>query len=82
MLAVQNRTLETLEHGVRYLRNCVVHDPTDLGTPQGDIYVYQVGKLRGELAAWNRPEDVKVRVAHLLSLNSNAAPPSCTTCPR
>ena len=71
---MQNRTLATLEHGVQYLRNCVVQDPTDFGTPQGDVYVYQVGNLRGELAAWNRPEDVKVCVAHLLSLSCIAAP--------
>jgi hypothetical protein len=51
---------------VSYLRNCVIQDPTDFGSPQGDVYVYQVGNLRNEMAAWNRPEDVTVRCRLLL----------------
>lgn len=49
-----------VEHGLKYLLNCYIKDPTDYGNAQGDIYVYQVGDIIRERRRWFRPEDVTV----------------------
>jgi hypothetical protein len=57
---VQDYALNMVAHGLDYIRNCFVEDPTDYGNPLGDVYVYQVGDIATEMASWRRPEDIKV----------------------
>jgi hypothetical protein len=58
--SMQKKAIAMLDHGMRYLRNCFIQDPTNFNNILGDVYVYQVGSLESEMAAWRRPEDVKV----------------------
>lgn len=57
---VQDDTLDMVAHGLAYLMQCFRQDPGDYSSPQGDVYVYQVGNLDTETGRWFRPEDVKV----------------------
>jgi hypothetical protein len=59
---LQERALDAVQHGVDYLRACVLEDPAGFGGPLGDVYVYAVGDAAAESAAWRRPEDVKARL--------------------
>ena len=58
---LQDDVLVVVKHGLDYLLQCFIKDPTTYADPQGDIYVYQVGNIERESARWFRPEDVKVR---------------------
>lgn len=60
-----------VEHGLQYLLNCYIKDPTDYGNAQGDIYVYQVGDIVKERRRWFRPEDVTVWTTLHAKLNSD-----------
>jgi hypothetical protein len=63
---MQSEALAMVEHGLNYLLNCYVKDPTDYGNSEGDIYVYQVGDISKERKRWFRPEDITVRsITHL-----------------
>ena len=65
--------LAMVEHGLNYLLNCYIKDPTDYGNAQGDIYIYQVGDLIKERRRWFRPEDVTVRIQHCRFCNELCA---------
>ena len=43
---VQAKSLSILKDGVNYLQNCFIKDPSHFGSPEGDVYVYQVGSAQ------------------------------------
>lgn len=59
-VCVQDDALDIVEHGLTYLLQCFIQDPTNYVNAQGDVYVYQVGNVERESGRWFRPEDVKV----------------------
>ena len=50
-----------VEHGLAYMKACVIKDPTNYKKPVGDVFVHQVGDAKAEREEWRRPEDIKVR---------------------
>lgn len=65
---MQADALAMVEHGLKYLLNCYIKDPTDYGNAEGDIYVYQVGDIVKERRRWFRPEDVTVCISTACAL--------------
>lgn len=71
LVHVQDDALEIVEHGLNYLLQCFIKDPTNYANAQGDVYVYQVGNVDRESGRWFRPEDVKVRPpSHIIRVAS------------
>ena len=60
-MRLQNSALDMVEHGLAYMKACVIKDPTNYKKPVGDVFVHQVGDAKAEREEWRRPEDVKVR---------------------
>jgi hypothetical protein len=57
---LQGQSLNMLGHGLDYIKNCFVQDPTNYDLVHGDVYVYQIGDVKVEKQLWRRPEDITV----------------------